>query len=58
VLINALVPLAELADYQLRLKAITGGQGSYTLSFSHYDPLPPRRQQELVQAWKPRSEED
>ncbi len=57
-LINALVPLAELADYQLRLKAITGGQGSYTLSFSHYDPVPPRKQQELVQAWKPRSEED
>jgi elongation factor G len=58
VMINALVPLSELTDYQLRLKAITGGQGSYTLSFSHYDPTPPRKQQELVQAWKPRSEED
>ncbi|MFO1426015.1 MAG: elongation factor G [Steroidobacteraceae bacterium] len=58
VTISALVPLAELGDYQLRLKALTGGQGSYTLAFSHYDPAPPRKQQDLVQAWKPRAEED
>ena len=30
------VPLAELADYQSRLKSLTGGQGSYSLAFSHY----------------------
>jgi elongation factor G len=58
VVINALVPLAELTDYQSRLKALTGGQGSYTMTLSHYDPVPPRRQQELVQAWRPRGEEE
>ncbi|MBK7251086.1 MAG: elongation factor G [Gammaproteobacteria bacterium] len=56
--IAALVPLAELGDYQSRLKSLTGGQGSYTMVLSHYDPVPARRQQELIQAWKPRSEED
>jgi elongation factor G len=56
--VNALVPLAELADYQSRLKALTGGEGAYTMDFSHYEPVPARRQQELVQAFKPRREEE
>jgi elongation factor G len=54
--INALVPLAELQDYLSRLKAITGGEGTYTMDLSHYDPVPPRRQQELVSAFKPHEE--
>ena len=36
----ALVPLAEVAEYQSRLKALTGGQGAYTMELSHYDPVP------------------
>jgi elongation factor G len=55
--ITALVPLAELNDYQSRLKSLTGGEGSYTMVLSHYDPVPPRKQQELMQAYK-RVEED
>ncbi|GIT48236.1 MAG: hypothetical protein Ct9H300mP14_01640 [Gammaproteobacteria bacterium] len=34
------VPLAEMDDYQSRLKSMTGGEGSYTLEFSAYDPAP------------------
>jgi len=56
--VTALAPLAEITDYQSRLKALTGGEGSYTMDLSHYDPVPPRKQQELMQAWKPRQEED
>jgi elongation factor G len=56
--IQALVPLAELQDYLSRLKALTGGEGSYTMDLSHYDPVPPRRQQELVAAFKPEVEAD
>jgi elongation factor G len=56
--VSALVPLAEIADYQTRLKALTGGQGTYSMDLSHYDPVPPRRQQELVQAYRPRAEEE
>ena len=56
--VTALAPLAEITDYQSRLKALTGGEGSYTMDLSHYDPVPPRKQQELMQAWRPRQEED
>ncbi|MBP6513703.1 MAG: elongation factor G, partial [Steroidobacteraceae bacterium] len=56
--VAALVPLAELNDYQMRLKALSGGEGTYTLELSHYDPVPPRRQQELAAAWKPHAHED
>ena len=56
--ISALVPLSELQDYLSRLKAITGGEGTYTMDLSHYDPVPARRQQELVEAFKPREEAD
>lgn len=51
--VTALVPLAELTDYALRLKALTAGQGVYTLDLSHYEVVPPRRQQELAAAWTP-----
>ncbi len=56
--VSALVPLAEISEYQTRLKALTGGQGTYSMELSHYDPVPPRRQQELVQAYRPRAEEE
>jgi elongation factor G len=56
--VSALVPLAEISDYQTRLKALTGGQGTYSMELSHYDPVPPRRQQELMQAYRPRADED
>jgi elongation factor G len=41
-------PLAELASYQLRLNALTGGQGHYTLALSHYEAVLPALQQQLV----------
>ncbi len=51
--LTALVPLSEVSEYQLRLKALTGGEGAYQMELSHYDPVLPRRQLELVQAWRP-----
>jgi elongation factor G len=42
------VPLAELNDYQSRLKSLTGGQGSYTIEFSRYSAVPPNVQQQLA----------
>jgi len=56
--LQAMVPLAEISEYQSRLKALTGGQGAYTMELSHYDPVPPRKQQELAQAWRPREAQD
>jgi elongation factor G len=56
--LQALVPLAEVSEYQSRLKALTGGQGAYTMELSHYDPVPARKQQELAAAWRPREAQD
>jgi len=56
--VQALVPLAEISEYQLRLKALTGGEGAYAMELSHYDPVPARRQQQLVHAWRPRADTD
>ena len=52
------VPLAEIADYQSRLKSLTGGQGSYTIEFSHYAAVPPPIQQKLMAQHKVHEEED
>lgn len=46
------VPLAELDDYQGRLKSLTGGQGSYSIAFSHYAPVPSATQQLLASQHK------
>ena len=54
--LTVLVPLVEISDYQSRLKALTGGEGAYLMELSHYDPVPVRRQQELIQSYRPRAE--
>ena len=36
--------LAEISDYQSRLKSLTGGEGTFTMDLSHYDPVPARKQ--------------
>ena len=56
--IKGQVPLSELDSYQSELKSITGGAGSFSVNFSHYDPVPAKTQQELMSAYQPREEED
>ena len=56
--IRAVVPLAEVSNYQNQLKSVTGGQGSYTMEFSHYDPVPPFIQQQIAAQYKPKAEEE
>lgn len=52
VAIGGQIPLAELDDYQGRLKSLTAGQGSYTLAFSHYAPVPGGTQQQLASKYQ------
>ncbi|HEX9274064.1 MAG TPA: elongation factor G [Candidatus Binatia bacterium] len=56
--IKGLAPLSELSDYQTRLKSVTGGQGSYSIDFSHYAPVPPHTQAQLVSKHKQPVEEE
>ncbi len=51
-------PLAELDSFQSRVKSLTGGQGSYTLEFSHYEQVPPNVQQQLAAKFKPVSDDE
>ena len=52
VAISAQIPLAELDDYQSRLKSLTAGQGSYSIAFSHYAQVPGITQQLLASKYK------
>jgi elongation factor G len=56
VTIIAEMPLAELTDYQTKLKSLTGGKGTYTLEFDHYATVPPAVQKSLADAYRPKEE--
>jgi len=47
------MPLAELGDYQSRLKSLTAGQGSYSMVFSHYAQVSADTQARLAAQFKP-----
>jgi len=55
--VKGLVPLSELASYQMRLNALTSGQGRYSIELSHYDAVPLAVQAQLVGAHKVRDED-
>lgn len=55
--VNGQAPMAELADYQTRLNAMTAGQGHYSLALSHYEVVPPGVQQHLMGQHKVQDED-
>jgi elongation factor G len=58
IVVKAQVPLSELEGYAAELKSVTAGRGRYSLDFSHYEPVPAQVQGRLVEAYKPRHEEE
>jgi elongation factor G len=46
--LKASVPLAEVLMYASDLTSITSGRGSYSLTFSHYEPVPYNIQEKVV----------
>ncbi len=56
--VKAQAPLSEVMQYQSQLKSVTGGQGSFSMELSHYDPVPPQVQQQIVAQYKPKAEEE
>jgi len=52
VAIDGEVPLAELDGYDARLKSITGGEGTYSIELSHYDPVPASIQKQLMESFE------
>jgi elongation factor G len=50
--IKALVPEAEVLRYSTDLRSMTGGRGSYTMEFSHYDEVPEHIAQQIIAAYQ------
>lgn len=51
-LVRARVPLSEIVRYAIDLRSMTGGQGSFRMSFSHYEPLPAHLTDRVVEETK------
>ena len=55
--IKALIPASELYKYATDLRSQTQGRGSYSLKFSHYDPMPENLAKKIIEENK-KSNED
>jgi elongation factor G len=55
--IYAKAPLAEVMTYARALSSITAGQGSFTMEYSHYEPVPPNEQAKIVASAKMHADE-
>ncbi len=51
-IIHAQLPLAHSFGYATDLRSITQGRASYTMQFSHFDPLPKEEQDKIVMPFK------
>ncbi|MBI4616313.1 MAG: elongation factor G [Planctomycetes bacterium] len=55
--IQAQIPMAEVSNFGPDLQSMTGGEGSYALSLSHYEILPSHLKQKVIDAHKKEKEE-
>jgi elongation factor G len=46
--IRAQVPMAEVLRYASNLRSMTGGRGSFTMEFSHYEEVPPHLAERII----------
>jgi elongation factor G len=56
--IKAKVPIAEMSKYASELKSITGGRGSYSMRFSHYDEVPAKQAQTIIAKYQETRKEE
>ncbi len=55
--VKALIPLAEMFKYATELRSMTGGRGSYSMKFDHYEEVPAKITQGIVAGAKKATEE-
>jgi elongation factor G len=46
--VRAQVPMAEMLNYEPNLRSMSGGRGSYSMEFSHYEELPAMLAEKVV----------
>ncbi|MEI6233480.1 MAG: elongation factor G [Planctomycetota bacterium] len=56
--VKAAIPAAEIQNYSSELKAITGGEGFFSMEFSHYDIVPPAIAGPVIAAAKEHQSKD
>ena len=56
--VEAKAPLAEVTTYARTLSSMTGGQGSYTMEFANYEPVPGNVQAEILANAKVKADEE
>lgn len=56
--INALVPMAEVLNYVPALKSMTGGRGSYSMEFDHYQEVPGQFKEKVIEEAQKAKEEE
>ena len=56
--IKAQTPLSEVMQYNSQLRSVTGGQGSYAMELSHFEPVPGNVQQQIIAAATKTEEEE
>ena len=55
--VKALIPASELYKYATDLRSQTQGRGSYSLKFSHYDPMPDKLAEKIIEEHKAAKEQ-
>ena len=55
--VKALIPESELYKYATDLRSQTQGRASYSLKFSHYDPMPDKLAEKIIEENKNKSAE-
>ena len=57
-IVRATIPMMEIMDYETQLRSVTGGEGSYTIEPSHYDIMPHKLAQGIIDKHKKPDEEE
>ena len=47
-LVEAEVPMSEVADYAITLRSMTQGRGSFSVKFERYEAVPPEVQEKII----------
>jgi elongation factor G len=57
-IIEAYVPLSEIQNYANDLNSITQGTGEYYMEISHYEPVPPKTSEKIIQEYQATKEQE
>jgi elongation factor G len=48
-IVKAVTPMAEMLKYAPDLRSMTGGRGTFTMEFSHYEEVPAHIAQKVIE---------